>query len=248
MHKRLTFLPVLLLAAGVSGVQGEVNGTLVCDELADTLLGVSAILWSISDFAEPVYSLEIEACFDPACVRIRDVDYTASLVAGWGEQFVDRLDADAGTFALAVAGTLPLAADSGTVFRLTLAKAAGLPPPVPVGRVTRFRINETSLVSTPPGGGETPRGYDLAQNYPNPFNPGTTIRFALGRAEAPVVSIYNQLGQVVRRDHLGPLPPGPHVYVWDGTDERGRPVAGGVYLYRLETANFTRSKKMILVK
>jgi len=41
---------------------------------------------------------------------------------------------------------------------------------------------------------------------------------------------------------------GPHRLVWDGRDDNNRPVASGVYLYRLETDGFVKTRKMLLMK
>jgi len=41
---------------------------------------------------------------------------------------------------------------------------------------------------------------------------------------------------------------GSHTVQWNGTDLSGRPVSSGVYLYTLESGNFTMTKKMILMR
>jgi hypothetical protein len=41
---------------------------------------------------------------------------------------------------------------------------------------------------------------------------------------------------------------GWHAAVWDGTAASGRPVASGVYFYRLETGRFAQTRKMVLLK
>ena len=44
------------------------------------------------------------------------------------------------------------------------------------------------------------------------------------------------------------VPAGSHTIVWDSTDEFGEKVAAGMYLYQLETEEFVKTKKMILLK
>lgn len=90
----------------------------------------------------------------------------------------------------------------------------------------------------------------LAQNYPNPFNPNTVIRFSLS-TDGPTqtsLRIYNLLGQEVRILVDQQKATGTYEVVWDGKDSKGRQVANGIYLYRLEAGEFTESKKMLLLK
>jgi subtilisin family serine protease len=90
----------------------------------------------------------------------------------------------------------------------------------------------------------------LIGNYPNPFNPETMIEFSIGAISTSTVeiNIYNLRGQLVRQLVYGTFPSGQHSVVWDGTDDSGRAVGSGVYLYRMITDDFTATKKMILIK
>jgi flagellar hook assembly protein FlgD len=60
--------------------------------------------------------------------------------------------------------------------------------------------------------------------------------------------IYNILGQKVRTLVNKPLEPGEHKVTWNGTDNSGRPVASGIYFYRMKAGNYSETKKMILKK
>jgi hypothetical protein len=97
-----------------------------------------------------------------------------------------------------------------------------------------------------------PTSFALAQNSPNPFNPTTDIRFELPEEAEVQLSIYNIQGQLVRTLASGKYNSGFHTLTWDALDLNGLPVAGGVYIYKLQatgaekTAFFTR--KMILMK
>jgi len=88
----------------------------------------------------------------------------------------------------------------------------------------------------------------LYPNFPNPFNPETTISFSLSKASPAHLDIYNIRGQLVKSLIKGDLPQGDHKVVWNGRDFSGRPVASGVYLYRLQTGDYTRTLKMMLMK
>jgi len=99
-----------------------------------------------------------------------------------------------------------------------------------------------------PSVNEPPRGFALHQNSPNPFNAATTIRFDLETGGAAALSILNILGQTILTHREDDLPAGSYSFEWDGTDMKGRPVASGVYLYRLQGNRQVTSRKMVLLK
>jgi len=89
---------------------------------------------------------------------------------------------------------------------------------------------------------------DLPSNAPNPFQRATTIAFELPAAGQTELAVYDPAGRRVRTLERGYLPAGSHRTVWDGTDERGQPVHGGVYFTRLTVAGETRSRGMLMVR
>jgi len=92
-------------------------------------------------------------------------------------------------------------------------------------------------------------GSDLHANVPNPFNPTTAISFDVSRSGPVSLVIFDLSGKRVRTLVDGEvLVAGEHERTWDGTDEDGRSVAGGVYLYRLVAGDFERTRRMTLVK
>ena len=92
----------------------------------------------------------------------------------------------------------------------------------------------------------TPTTFTLGANYPNPFNPTTTIPLAVPAGAKNVdLTIYNVLGQPLRQVWTGPLSAGEHRLSWDGRDAQGRPVAAGVYMYRLQVDDQTHARKMV---
>ncbi len=90
--------------------------------------------------------------------------------------------------------------------------------------------------------------FELRQNYPNPFNAATTITYSLFTSAPIELTIYNFLGQKVRTLVKKSQPAGQYQINWDGKDEYGHDVVSGVYLYQLKTGDFTKTKKMILLK
>ncbi|HLG94327.1 MAG TPA: FlgD immunoglobulin-like domain containing protein, partial [candidate division Zixibacteria bacterium] len=93
-----------------------------------------------------------------------------------------------------------------------------------------------------------PLTFELGQNYPNPFNPTTTIEYALPKAVKVEIKIFNILAQVVRTLVDEQKEAGYHQAVWDGTDQKGRPVSSGTYVYKIKAGDFVETKKMQLIK
>jgi hypothetical protein len=101
-----------------------------------------------------------------------------------------------------------------------------------------------------------PSTFSLSQNYPNPFNPETVIEYQLPKASEVEISIFNLQGQKVTTLVRGHQTAGAHKIIWNGTDESGRRVASGIYLYQLKvvdpasggTGNFVMVKKMLVVR
>ena len=95
-----------------------------------------------------------------------------------------------------------------------------------------------------------PTEYALAQNYPNPFNPSTTIRYDLPESGRVSLTIYDVTGQEVRRLLTEHVNAGRQSVVWDGRDARGRNVASGIYIYRVDVdgGRFNAVKRMVFLK
>lgn len=98
------------------------------------------------------------------------------------------------------------------------------------------------------GGMEVPTTYVLEQNYPNPFNLETEIVYQLPEAGYVTLSIYNSLGQKIQTLVSRSQSAGKYAARWNGRDEQGLEVSSGIYIYQLETAEFSDLKKLLLVK
>lgn len=89
-------------------------------------------------------------------------------------------------------------------------------------------------------------------NHPNPFNPRTTIEVRLRPEMVALggsvrVDVFDLRGRRVRS--LGTLPMAEVVRVgWDGSDERGRPVASGRYSYRVRLGGESIVGSMLLLQ
>jgi hypothetical protein len=104
---------------------------------------------------------------------------------------------------------------------------------VPIG------INHTSSV--------VPDGFMLQQNYPNPFNPSTKIKFDIPivNRESSIVNlkVYDALGKEVSTLVNEKLSAGSYE-----VDFRGNNFPSGVYFYKLTAGEFSKVKRMILLK
>jgi hypothetical protein len=85
-------------------------------------------------------------------------------------------------------------------------------------------------------------------NFPNPFNPETVIRFDLTETATVGLTVHSIDGKLIRRFNVGQLNPGSHSYSWRGNDDSGKPVASGVYFYRLTVEGQSIVRQMVLVK
>ena len=120
----------------------------------------------------------------------------------------------------------------------------------------RTLVEEFEIPSCYPATGipETPgvAGAGPARLYPaapNPFNPHTTIRFDLARAGRVKLRVFGIGGALVRTLADRPFPAGVQRVVWDGTDDRGHPVASGTYFMRLDAEGSpAESRKVILLR
>jgi hypothetical protein len=92
-----------------------------------------------------------------------------------------------------------------------------------------------------------PNSYALEQNYPNPFNPTTKIRYRLPKNDAGLTRvqlvIYDILGAEVKRPVEKMQEAGYYEVEFNAAG-----LASGMYIYRLQTEDFSAIKKMLLLK
>ena len=93
-----------------------------------------------------------------------------------------------------------------------------------------------------------PDRFALFQNYPNPFNPSTSISYRISKTTLTKINIYNLFGQKVKTLVNEEHQPGDYKIIWNGTDNSGRILSSGVYIYQLQAGNFLQTKKMVLIK
>jgi hypothetical protein len=104
----------------------------------------------------------------------------------------------------------------------------------------------TSIAPDPYVGG-IPNEYALVQNYPNPFSDLTTIEYQVKQDEMISLTVYNVLGQMIKRLVATNQLAGRYQVAWDRTNQQGIQVPPGVYFYQIETSQFKQIKKMIVL-
>lgn len=90
---------------------------------------------------------------------------------------------------------------------------------------------------------EIPQQFSLEQNYPNPFNPETKIRFLLPVSSNVKIIVYDASGRLTAQLLSRQLAAGSYEVNWNA----GK-LTSGIYFYRIETPEFSETKKMILIK
>jgi hypothetical protein len=93
-----------------------------------------------------------------------------------------------------------------------------------------------------------PKRFKLAQNDPNPFSPITEIRYDLPKPCHVRLEIYDVTGRRAITLLDGHREAGTHSAMWNGKDENGFQLSGGVYFYRLEAGGFTEHRKMVMLR
>ncbi|MCK6561597.1 discoidin domain-containing protein [bacterium] len=125
-------------------------------------------------------------------------------------------------------------------------------------RITELECYAGAGAASPPvtesSSAGQPGSLRLRQNYPNPFNPSTTISFDLPQAGSVTVQVYSETGALVRTLLDQQMPAGGQTVSWNGRDDAGLLVAGGVYFYRIVmraedgSAVFTEARRMTYLK
>jgi photosystem II stability/assembly factor-like uncharacterized protein len=90
---------------------------------------------------------------------------------------------------------------------------------------------------------EVPKEFKLFANYPNPFNPSTKIKFNMPKSEYATLKIYNSTGKLISEVFSNTFAAGSYEVEWTASN-----LSSGIYFYKLESASFTDTRRMILVK
>ena len=87
------------------------------------------------------------------------------------------------------------------------------------------------------------KSFSLSQNYPNPFNPTTEIKYSIPKSGIVTLKVYNLLGREVFTLVNQEQKSGNYIVNFDASQ-----LASGVYMYRIQSGDFSLTKKMTLLK
>jgi hypothetical protein len=192
-----------------------------------------------------VFSIEFDLKFnsrDFAVIDVQPVGIASGFMAGFNAVGEDLL--------IAMAGSAEIAG-SGRVAMVTFQKTRPLVPTAgPRVSLDSGLFNEGNpeMVILDHEQGREIWRLGLMPASPNPFTGQTALNFSLPEAANVMLAIYNVNGQLVRTLESGQVSAGDHRITWDGTDDTGARVARGVYFCRMETAGFTATEKVVMLK
>ncbi len=116
-----------------------------------------------------------------------------------------------------------------------------------VGRFV-YKYSRDSVIGISQISNTVPEHFLLKQNYPNPFNPSTNFRFELPKESNVKIAVYDLLGNEIAVLLNTYLSGGVYIIGWDGKAQNGTFMASGLYFCRIESNDWTATKKMVLVK
>lgn len=200
---------------------------------------------------EEVAGVQIDLVFDPSMLEIKEINTT---------ERTDKLGlyyhTEAGNVKIGMVdiyGVHTMAPGEETILKIKFykkRKEAGISDAkIENAIVVNTMANELEVEIKPNKVIKTiPQTFSLAQNYPNPFNARTVIMYSLPRDSKVEITIYNILGQRVKTLLNEHQQAGYKSIVWDGTNQKGKEVASGIYFYRIQAGDFVQAKKMLLLK
>lgn len=141
-------------------------------------------------------------------------------------------------------GTTWVNQTSGTIQTLNGVSFANTSLGIAVGAAgTILRTSSGGITGVNKTTNDVPKNFALQQNYPNPFNPSTKISYELPKNSFVTLRIFDILGNEVKELVNEEQNAGTHLLEFDGSN-----LSSGTYFYKLETSEFTDTKKMILLK
>ena len=88
-----------------------------------------------------------------------------------------------------------------------------------------------------------PHSIESVRNYPNPFNAYTIIEFSLREPGNVRLEIIDNLGRRIEAMLNSNYPAGDHSVIWNAEG-----LSSGIYFYKIQTGEYSRTRKMILLK
>ena len=166
-----------------------------------------------------------------------------------GEGDIDRYPADRRM--MGTIGPFSFAPGDSQFVKIKMAVGQGTDRLNSISVLKQILNSPEKVISDPepwPPDKELPNKFTLTQNYPNPFNPSTRIEYTVPYNAHVTIEIFNILGQKVKTLVDEEKIPYNYYVDWDGTNDYGKKVTSGIYMYRIKTNEFVQSKKMVLMK
>lgn len=113
--------------------------------------------------------------------------------------------------------------------------------------LSNLAVRSSDVVGTGPKT-SPPDGIEFAPPAPNPARSVTRFAFALPRAARLEARVFDVTGRLVRTLATGERPAGRASLEWDLADDRGQPLAAGVYLVRADVAGQLFSRRVVVVR
>jgi len=86
----------------------------------------------------------------------------------------------------------------------------------------------------------------LYSPFPTPFSHTVTIRYSLATDKPATLEVFDRVGRQVRSWAVSRRPSAVSQLTWNGTDDRGRELANGVYFCRLVAGDYRSTEKLVL--
>jgi hypothetical protein len=201
---------------------------------------------------ENLLSFEMDIAYDPEIVSFEMVDWSDMI-----EHFSIEENNESGLLRVAGSGSTPDGIE-GVFGNLQVFVDGGFEGESFEISISTYRVNENEpvedIVATFTNSAlgldhnSIPEVFALHQNYPNPFNPVTTLRYDLPEQANVNIIIYDMLGRQVRTLVNQTQDAGFKSVIWDATNDFGKQVSAGVYIYQIQAGEFVQTKKMVLLK
>jgi flagellar hook assembly protein FlgD len=93
-----------------------------------------------------------------------------------------------------------------------------------------------------------PVDFGFSQGYPNPFNPETTVDYQTALDGNVSVIVYNIMGKQIRALVHESKVAGYYKAAWNGRDDQGKAAPSGIYFIRMQSGDFNKVRKVMLMK
>jgi hypothetical protein len=236
----------------VENASGEIRGQILL--APNVAVATAPEITAPEDGATVVVEGESTAPFEPSWTASEDADgdrvfYTWELAAdeNFSTVLVSINTGEDNFAALTLGDVDQLLEGAGvaegseiTVFHRATATDGSLPRNGPAASVTLERGVVTSINDDDT---QIAGSFELEQNYPNPFNPTTNISYEIPESGDVSLKVFNMLGQQVATLVNNQQGAGSYTVDFDASN-----LSSGMYIYRLETAGQSITRKMMLIK